>query len=202
MGEIVPVHEGGGGGKKGKMSKNQKMLFFGGGLAVIGFFLIMKRGGGGVSTSEGEKPDDYYTNYPTMGAHDALMQDNINSMVDNQMAFFDAVAEKIGAKPPSTMAQVHLVYDNENAVLDAQNKMVSLGVSSSSANKIWLDDGWKGKGWYYSLDGYMADKDAAAEVAAQGKKKGYWQAVSVETVKTNDTPQSGTHVIKWNRGQS
>ncbi|MEC2849234.1 hypothetical protein P9X17_30305, partial [Bacillus cereus] len=108
---LDPPASGGGGGKhKPKFDKKQKMLLLGGGVAVVLVALFMnkaKHSGGSSQEAVEEELKDYYTNYPTLGSQNSVVQDGMNTLVGRQEEMLNAMLEAQGKKDPAELTKIY-----------------------------------------------------------------------------------------------
>lgn len=193
---LDPPASGGSGGKhKPKFDKKQKMLLLGGGIAVVLVALFMSKSKHSGSSQEAveEELKDYYTNYPTLGSQNAVVQDGMNTLVGRQEEIMNALLEATGKKPPQLTNKLRTTFEDEAGALKAQAWLINQGMGATVVKKERIKDGWLGDRDYYTLEAFSSNLEQATELAAKGKLAGQWSAIRSETVKTSDAPKVGDH---------
>lgn len=193
--KLDPPASGGGGKHKPKFDKKQKMLLLGGGVAVVLVALFMSKAKGGGSTQEAveEELKDYYTNYPTLGSQNSVVQDGMNTLVGRQEEIMNALLEATGKKAPELTNKLRTTFEDEGGALKAQAWLINQGIGATVVKKERIKDGWLGDRDYYTLEAYSSNLEQATELSAKGKLAGQWSAIRSETVKTSDAPKVGDH---------
>jgi len=195
-----PASGGGGGKHKPKFDKKQKMLLLGGGIAVVLVALFMSKAKHSGSPQEAveEELKDYYTNYPTLGSQNSVVQDGMNTLVGRQEEIMNALLEASGKKPPSEVYQYRSGdYADEASALKMQSFLINQGISSTTIEKFRSEKGWAGDRTYYAVKGYTADQEMLLDISKNAREKGYTVNSETQKVKTADAPKPGTHYGAW-----
>lgn len=205
MAEFTPIDhtpgEGGGGGKKKlKFDKKQKMLMLGGGIAVVlvALFMSKAKGSGSSKDAVDEELKDYYTNYPTLGNQNSVVQDGMNTLVGRQEEINNALLEAMGKKPPSELTQMRSGdYASINDAVKMQNFLVANGISSSVVDHYYVKDGYEGSRDYYFVKGFSADKDLINELSNKVRQEKLSANIYTQQVQSKDAPNSGSNFIQY-----
>ncbi|MED3622077.1 hypothetical protein P4503_29225 [Bacillus thuringiensis] len=194
---LDPPASGGSGGKhKPKFDKKQKMLLLGGGIAVVLVALFMnkaKHSGGSSQEAVEEELKDYYTNYPTLGSQNGVVQDGMNTLVGRQEEMFNAMLEAQGKKDPAELTKIYVTFDNSDEALKRQQYLINSGASTTYVRKQFIKDGWAGAKDYYVVEAYGKDRQEMADLVKKGVQDKQWGGMEVGKVKTGDAPSYGAH---------
>ncbi|MEB9936220.1 hypothetical protein P4K88_24265 [Bacillus cereus] len=194
---LDPPASGGSGGKhKPKFDKKQKMLLLGGGIAVVLVALFMnkaKHSGGSSQEAVEEELKDYYTNYPTLGSQNSVVQDGMNTLVGRQEEMLNAMLEAQGKKDPAELTKIYVTFDNSDEALKRQQYLINAGASTTYVRKQFIKDGWAGAKDYYVVEAYGKDRQEMADLVKKGVQDKQWGGMEVGKVKTGDAPSYGAH---------
>lgn len=194
---LDPPASGGSGGKhKPKFDKKQKMLLLGGGVAVVLVALFMnksKHSGGSSQEAVEEELKDYYTNYPTLGSQNAVVQDGMNTLVGRQEELLNSILEMQGKKDPKELTQIYVTFDSPEEALKRQQYLINAGASTTYVKKQFIKDGWAGSKDYYVVAAYGKDREEMAELVKKGVQDKQWGGMEVGKVRTQDAPYYGSH---------
>ncbi|AAW33589.1 hypothetical protein P4U03_17735 [Bacillus mycoides] len=194
---LDPPASGGSGGKhKPKFDKKQKMLLLGGGIAVVLVALFMnkaKHSGGSSQEAVEEELKDYYTNYPTLGSQNAVVQDGMNTLVGRQEELLNSILELQGKKDPAELTKIYVTFDNSDEALKRQQYLINSGASTTYVRKQFIKDGWAGAKDYYVVEAYGKDRQEMADLVKKGVQDKQWGGMEVGKVKTGDAPSYGAH---------
>ncbi|MED0985801.1 MULTISPECIES: hypothetical protein [Bacillaceae] len=194
---LDPPASGGSGGKhKPKFDKKQKMLLLGGGIAVVLVALFMnkaKHSGGSSQEAVEEELKDYYTNYPTLGSQNAVVQDGMNTLVGRQEELLNSILELQGKKDPAELTKIYVTFDNSDEALKRQQYLINAGASTTYVRKQFIKDGWAGAKDYYVVEAYGKDRQEMADLVKKGVQDKQWGGMEVGKVKTGDAPSYGAH---------
>ncbi|WP_334079328.1 hypothetical protein [Microbulbifer sp. M83] len=195
--KLDPPASGGSGGKhKPKFDKKQKMLLLGGGIAVVLVALFMnkaKHSGGSSQEAVEEELKDYYTNYPTLGSQNSVVQDGMNTLVGRQEEMLNAMLEAQGKKDPAELTKIYVTFDNSDEALKRQQYLINAGASTTYVRKQFIKDGWAGAKDYYVVEAYGKDRQEMADLVKKGVQDKQWGGMEVGKVKTGDAPSYGAH---------
>ncbi|PGO35595.1 hypothetical protein CN977_28635 [Bacillus thuringiensis] len=198
--KLDPPASGGGGGKhKPKFDKKQKMLLLGGGIAVVLVALFMSKANHSGSSQEAveEELKDYYTNYPTLGSQNSVVQDGMNTLVGRQEEIMNALLEATGKKAPSEYTQLRSGdYTDLNDAVKMQNFLIANGITSSMVDHFRDPNGYAGDREYYYVKGFSADKDLISQLSVKSKTEKLTGNVHTQQVQAKDAPNAGTNIIK------
>ncbi|MED2604972.1 hypothetical protein P4241_30340 [Bacillus thuringiensis] len=194
---LDPPASGGSGGKhKPKFDKKQKMLLLGGGIAVVLVALFMnkaKHSGGSSQEAVEEELKDYYTNYPTLGSQNAVVQDGMTTLVGRQEELLNSILELQGKKDPAELTKIYVTFDNSDEALKRQQYLINSGASTTYVRKQFIKDGWAGAKDYYVVEAYGKDRQEMADLVKKGVQDKQWGGMEVGKVKTGDAPSYGAH---------
>ncbi|MED0819049.1 hypothetical protein P4T36_28750 [Bacillus paranthracis] len=194
---LDPPASGGSGGKhKPKFDKKQKMLLLGGGVAVVLVALFMnkaKHSGGSSQEAVEEELKDYYTNYPTLGSQNSVVQDGMNTLVGRQEELLNSILELQGKKDPAELTKIYVTFDNSDEALKRQQYLINSGASTTYVRKQFIKDGWAGAKDYYVVEAYGKDRQEMADLVKKGVQDKQWGGMEVGKVKTGDAPSYGAH---------
>ncbi|MED3831566.1 hypothetical protein P4575_27650 [Priestia megaterium] len=194
---LDPPASGGSGGKhKPKFDKKQKMLLLGGGIAVVLVALFMnkaKHSGGSSQEAVEEELKDYYTNYPTLGSQNAVVQDGMNTLVGRQEELLNSILELQGKKDPAELTKIYVTFDNSEEALKRQQYLINAGASTTYVRKQFIENGWAGAKDYYVVEAYGKDRQEMADLVKKGVQDKQWGGMEVGKVKTGDAPSYGAH---------
>lgn len=194
---LDPPASGGSGGKhKPKFDKKQKMLLLGGGIAVVLVALFMnkaKHSGGSTQEAVEEELKDYYTNYPTLGSQNSVVQDGMNTLVGRQEEMLNAMLEAQGKKDPAELTKIYVTFDSSEDALKRQQYLINAGASTTYVRKQFIENGWAGAKDYYVVEAYGKDRQEMADLVKKGVQDKQWGGMEVGKVKTGDAPSYGAH---------
>ncbi|TKI85418.1 hypothetical protein [Bacillus mycoides] len=194
---IDPPAGGSGGGKhKPKFDKKQKMLLLGGGVAVVLVALFMnkaKHSGGSSQEAVEEELKDYYTNYPTLGSQNAVVQDGMNLLVGRQEELLNSILEMQGKKDPTTLTQGYVTFASNEDAMKAQNYLINAGAKTTYVKKQYIENGWEGAKDYYVVSMYDKDREEVADLIRKGVQDKQWGGMNIGKPRTQDAPNYGSH---------
>ena len=192
----LPASGGSGGKHKPKFDKKQKMLLLGGGIAVVLVALFMnkaKHSGGSSQEAVEEELKDYYTNYPTLGSQNSVVQDGMNTLVGRQEEMLNAMLEAQGKKDPAELTKIYVTFDSSEDALKRQQYLINAGASTTYVRKQFIENGWAGAKDYYVVEAYGKDRQEMADLVKKGVQDKQWGGMEVGKVKTGDAPSYGAH---------
>ncbi|MED4014395.1 hypothetical protein P4606_27420, partial [Priestia aryabhattai] len=174
----------------------QKMLLLGGGIAVVLVALFMnkaKHSGGSSQEAVEEELKDYYTNYPTLGSQNSVVQDGMNTLVGRQEEMLNAMLEAQGKKDPAELTKIYVTFDSSEDALKRQQYLINAGASTTYVRKQFIENGWAGAKDYYVVEAYGKDRQEMADLVKKGVQDKQWGGMEVGKVKTGDAPSYGAH---------
>ncbi|PNK36058.1 hypothetical protein, partial [Bacillus thuringiensis] len=152
-----------------------------------------KHSGGSSQEAVEEELKDYYTNYPTLGSQNAVVQDGMNTLVGRQEELLNSILELQGKKDPAELTKIYVTFDNSDEALKRQQYLINSGASTTYVRKQFIKDGWAGAKDYYVVEAYGKDRQEMADLVKKGVQDKQWGGMEVGKVKTGDAPSYGAH---------
>ncbi|MDA2525691.1 hypothetical protein PDQ32_28265 [Bacillus cereus] len=152
-----------------------------------------KHSGGSSQEAVEEELKDYYTNYPTLGSQNSIVQDGMNTLVGRQEEMLNAMLEAQGKKDPAELTKIYVTFDSSEDALKRQQYLINAGASTTYVRKQFIKDGWAGAKDYYVVEAYGKDRQEMADLVKKGVQDKQWGGMEVGKVKTGDAPSYGAH---------